>query len=421
MIKKETLPNGMTVVTESIDYANSVSMGIWVKAGSRGETAEMAGISHFLEHMNFKGTERRSAKELAEVLECRGGSLNAYTTKEYTSYYCQVVEEDFRLALDVLADLYLHSQFREEDVTKEKNVVLEEINLYEDSPEDLVIDMLNEVFWGSHPLARPILGYEKTVNAFTSQDLFHYRNRSYLPQNTILAVAGKIDHEAILEEAAKLFGDFGRNASDLSFPSPLCHSGKITAEKDIAQEHICLGYPGVSIFHPDYYALVLANEVLGGGASSRLFQRIREEMALSYSVFSYITAYRDCGMVSIYAGTSKGKGETVHSLCLEEVGELQRNGISAEELDKLKGQISGGMRIGLDSIGSRLNRLGRNELYYGRSVPIEEVVASINRVTNEDIVRVAREYMAEDKAAYAFLGGKHESTGGSKDATVALV
>ncbi|MEE0775981.1 MAG: pitrilysin family protein [Bacillota bacterium] len=408
MIKKDTLPNGMTVVTETIDYANSVSMGIWVKAGSRGETAPMAGISHFLEHMNFKGTERRSAKDLAESLECRGGSLNAYTTKEYTSYYCQVVGEDFKLALDVLSDLYLHSQFREEDIAKEKNVVLEEINLYEDSPEDLVVDMLNEVFWGDHPLARPILGYEDTVNDFSAKDLFRYRRDSYLPQNTILAVAGKLEHEAVMEEAAKLFADFKHDALAVVELVPKCHRGEISSEKDIVQEHICLGYPGVSIFHPDYYPLILANEALGGGASSRLFQRIREEMALSYSVFSFITAYRDCGMVSVYAGTSKGKGKLVRDLCLEEIENLRRDGISQEELDKLKGQIGGGMRIGLDSIGSRLNRLGRNELYHGRSVPIEEVVTAINGVTNEDIVRVARKYLTEEQSAYAFLGGTHE-------------
>ncbi|MEG0997816.1 MAG: pitrilysin family protein [Clostridiales bacterium] len=408
MIRKNTLKNGMTIVSEEIDYANSVSMGIWVKAGSRDEELQNAGISHFLEHMNFKGTKKRSAKELAEVLECRGGNLNAYTTKEYTSYYCQVVHEDFALGLDVLSDLYLHSQFKEEDVQKEINVVLEEINLYEDSPEDLVIDMLNGICWGEHPLARPILGYEDVVNGYKSKDLFDYRAHHYTPENTVLAVAGNFQHAELMDEVNKLFGDFKGVKNITQEAVPRYYGGKLYQEKDIAQEHICLGFPGVSIFHPDYYALILVNEILGGGASSRLFQTVREEKALSYSVFSFVTAYKDCGMLSVYAGTSKGKGEEVIDLCYKEIETLKREGISPDELCKLKSQIGGGMRIGLDSIGSRLSRLGRNQMYYGRHIPIEEIVASINNVSAEDMMRVANDLLCEENVALAFLGGKDE-------------
>lgn len=406
MIKKEVLSNGMTVVTEAIDYMNSVSIGIWVKAGSRGETKENVGISHFLEHMNFKGTEKRSAKDLAESLESRGGHLNAYTTKEYTSYYCQVVEEDCDLGLDVLSDLYLHSQFRAKDLEKEKNVVIEEINLYDDSPEDLVIDMLSTQIWREHPLARPILGYEDVVKSFTPEDLFRYREKHYTPQNTVLAIAGKLNHERVIAAAEKYFGDFDGVIENDDVAAPAYYNGKTEKHKEIMQEHICLGFPAVSIFDADYYPLVLVNEVLGGGASSRLFQSIREEMALSYSVFSFMTAYRDCGILSVYAGTAKGKGNAVVEKCFEEIETIKKEGVSKEDLDKLKGQIGGSMRIGLDSLGSRINRLGRNELYYGRDIPIQEVVDAINKVTNEDMVRVANKYLKREDAAYAFLGGK---------------
>lgn len=407
-MRKEVLTNGMTVVTEEIDYANSASLGIWVMAGSRGENKDNAGISHFLEHMNFKGTERRNAKELAEVLECRGGQLNAYTTKEYTAYYCQVVGEDWPLGLDVLGDLYLNSTFESEDIEKEKNVIIEEINLYEDSPEDLAVDMLNGIIWGEHPLARPILGYEDVVRNMSRSELIDYRQNNYRPDNTVLAAVGKVDHDSLLAAAADIFSDFTGKSHCLSEPRPLCHSGKIRQEKDIVQEHICLGFPGLSIFDKDYYALILVNEILGGGASSRLFQTIREEKALSYSVFSFVTAYKDCGILSVYAGTAKGKGEEVASLCLEEIEKLKRGDISEDELSKLKTQIGGGMRISLDSLGSRLSRLGRNQLYYGRDLPIDEVVAALNKVTVDDMVRVASEYLQAEKMAYAFLGGKDE-------------
>ncbi len=284
MIRKEILNNGLTVVTEEIDYVQSVSIGIWVKAGSRHEQHELAGISHFLEHMNFKGTEKRSAKELAEVLENRGGQLNAYTTKEYTNFYCQTVSEDYDLAMDVLSDLFLHSVFRAEDMEKEKKVVLEEINLYEDSPEDLVIDMLNEVCWGEHPLGRPILGYEEQVKSFTPEILKNYRQHMYTPENTVLAIVGHFDYDTLMAAVQKYFGDFGGTAEAPSLVQPCFHSGRVSKDKEIAQEHICIGFPACSVFDEQYYGSILLNEYIGGSASSVLFQKIREDLALSYSV-----------------------------------------------------------------------------------------------------------------------------------------
>ena len=407
MIRKEILNNGLTVVTEEIGYAQSVSMGIWVKAGSRHETNELAGISHFLEHMNFKGTEKRTAKELAEVLESRGGQLNAYTTKEYTNFYCQTVSEDYDLAMDVLSDLYLHSVFRGEDTEKEKKVVLEEINLYDDSPEDLVIDMLNEVCWGNHPLGRPILGYEEQVKSFRPETLKDYRRCMYTPENTVLAIVGCFDHYALMASVLRYFGDFEGQSEIPSFEMPAFCPGRISNEKEITQEHICIGFPTCSVFDEQYYGSILLNEYIGGSAASVLFQKIREDLALSYSVYSFITAYEDTGMMTVYAGTSPELGKKVEALCFEELAKIAENGVTAERLERLKTQINGNMRLSIDSLGSRLNRLGRNELFFRRTIPVEEVVEKIREVTPEQIGALAKKILTADTAV-AFLGGKDE-------------
>lgn len=408
MIKKTILENGLTVVTESIDHVQSISMGLWVKAGSRHEGEDLAGISHFLEHMNFKGTAKRTARDLAEVLECRGGQLNAYTTKEYTNFYCQTVKEDYDLAMDVLSDLFLHSAFRSEDMEKEKKVVLEEINLYEDSPEDLVIDMLNEVCWPEHPLGRPILGYEKQVKSFTPEILKAYRAKMYTPDHSVLAIVGSFDDDEIIGSVKKYFGDFAGSGITMLFDAPPCRSGSMVKEKDIAQEHICIGFPAYSVFHEHYYGSILLNEYLGGCASSLLFQKIREDQALSYSVYSFITAYEDTGLLTVYAGTSPGLGETVKELCYAEIDAVAKNGMPKEKLLQLRQQINGSMRLAADSLGSRLSRLGRNELFFHRYIPVEEVVERINEVTVEEIAAIAKDVLDPDRAALAFLGGNAE-------------
>jgi predicted Zn-dependent peptidase len=408
MIRKEVLANGLTVVAEEIPYANSVAMGIWVKTGSRHEIPEYAGISHFLEHMNFKGTEKRDARTLAEVLECRGGQLNAYTTKEYTNFYCHTVKEDYDLAMDVLSDIYLSSVFDPADTEKEKKVVIEEIYLYDDSPEDLVIDMLNETCWPDHPLGRPILGYEEQVRSFTADTLKAYRKDHYTPENSVLAVAGNFNFDEIIASAEKYFGAFQGETRETIFSAPFYHHGEISKKKEVAQEHICIGFPSCSVFDNDYFTSILINDYLGGGASSLLFQKIREELALSYSVYSFTSAYEDTGMLAIYAGTSMGQGEQVKELCFSEIQSLRQKGIGKQSLQNLKNQISGSMRIGLDSIGNRLSRLGRNELFFHRYIPVEEVVEKINAVTAMDFQATAEKIFQPEQSAIAFLGGKTE-------------
>lgn len=410
MIKKTILANGMAVVTEEIRGAHSVAMGIWVKAGSRVETAANAGICHFLEHMNFKGTERRTAKDLAQTLERRGGHLNAYTAKEHTSFYCQVVDEDYQLAMDVLADLFLASTFPEEEIAKEKDVVMEEINLYNDSPDDYVLDRLSEQFWQGHALARPILGFEDSVAAIRQRDLFEFRRQYYRPAETVFAAAGALSHEAIVEEANKLFAAYGEPDSlpspPLSAPTP--RAGHSYYQKDISQEHFCLGAPGCSLYDDDYYTLMILTEVLGGGPSSRLYQRIREELALAYTVFAFHATYVDSGMLGIYAGTAKGKGKQTAAICCAELADIGAHGLTADELTAIKNEIKGSMLIDQDSISARLNRMARNELYYRRVLPIHEVMAAVDAVTNEDILRVADRHYSPENLTFVYLNVDEE-------------
>lgn len=401
MIKRDRLPNGMTVITEEIAYANSIAMGLWVRAGARYESKENAGICHFIEHMNFKGTEKRSAKEIAQALEHRGGQLNAYTAKEYTNFYCQVLGEDYLLAMDVLADLFLHSLFRPEDIEKEKNVVLEEIKLYEDSPDELVLDILNGHFWGDHSLGMPILGFNESVGAFSDKELLAYRSCHYVPEDTVFAAAGNLKHEDILAAADKLFAHYQGSAMEKSQPQPLARGGAVRAEKDIEQEHVAIAIPGLDYYDPAYYTLILINEALGGGASSRLFQSIREEQGLSYSVFSFINSYLDTGMMGIYAGTGRSKSGRVVDACFAELADIAANGLEAEELKLIKEQIKGNMLISTDSIAGRLSRLGRNQLYYDRVIPPEDVVEKILAITNEEIIDLARRLFVRDTCAVA--------------------
>lgn len=402
------LKNGLTLLSERIDYVQSVSMGIWVKVGSRDESSELAGISHFLEHMNFKGTEKRNAKELAEVLECRGGSLNAYTTKEYTYFYAQAVKEDMDLAMDVLSDIFLHSAFRSEDIEKEKKVVLEEINLYEDSPEDQIVDMLNELCWPNHALGRPILGYSESVTAFERDTLLRFRAENYTPRRTVLAVVGAFDEDELIRAAEKYFGDFAAPENPLTRTKPLYHTNRLAKEKDIAQEHICIGFPAYSLLDEKRYAQYLLNEYLGGCASSVLFQKIREEMALSYSVYSFLTEYEDTGMLMICAGTSPGLGQQVEELCMEEVIKIRENGIPGDALQKMKNQINGLLRISSDSMSTCLNRLGRNELLFGRQISVAETVKEINAVDDAKIKQAAQDIFDAETVSFCTLGAKND-------------
>lgn len=388
---KVQLKNGIRVVGEEIANLRSVSMGIWIATGSRYETIANNGISHFLEHMLFKGTNRYSAREIAEVFDGIGGQVNAFTSKEHTCFYAKVLDEHFDLALSTLADMFLNSSFLPEEMDKEKRVVIEEIRMYEDTPDELVMDILAENIYGSHPLGYTILGLEDNLHGFTQQQLTKHIKAYYRPENVVIAIAGNIPQEQALAKVQLLFDDFTGPIEPVNnaIIRPSFRTGLCVREKDIEQVHICLATDGLEAGDPDLYALVLLNNALGNSSSSRLFQEIREERGLAYSVFSFHSAYRDSGMFGIYAGTSPEHVQEVLSLIYDICDNLVITGLTTQELRTGKEQVKGSMMLSLESTSSRMSRLGKNELVLGREVLLDETIRGINAVTEEDILRVA--------------------------------
>lgn len=404
MIQKVTFPNGVRVVTESIPHVRSVALGIWVATGSRDEDSSVAGVSHFLEHLLFKGTHKRTAKDLAEVLEAVGGQLNAFTSKEYTCYYAKVLDEHFELALDVLTDMFFNSRFHPEDIERERRVVLEEIKMYEDSPDELVHDLLAETMWSTNPLGRPILGTTQSIIPLGKDQIVNHFNSEYCSDRTVVAVAGSIDSVKVMDKVKEYFSGMSQNSRLRARQNPSTAAHTAFQHKDVEQVQICLGTPGLAQEHQDIYALHILNNVIGGGASSRLFQEIRENRGLAYSVYSYHTAFSDAGMFGLYAGTSPESAVEVIDLLVKEMVSIKNDGITPDELKRTQDQIKGSMYLGLESVNSRMTRLGKSEVSYNRYVPPEEVIEKIYRVTLEDVLHVARSIWNPDKCALAVVG-----------------
>jgi predicted Zn-dependent peptidase len=385
------LPNGIRVVGEEIQSLRSVSIGVWVKTGSRYETKRDNGVSHFLEHMFFKGTDRYSAMELAQVFDDLGGQVNAFTSKEYTCFYARVLDEHFSIAIDTLANMLLSSAFEAVEMEKEKRVVIEEIRMYEDTPDELVMDMLAAGIYRDHPLGYTILGQEENLQAFTPNDLRQYISEQYQPQNIVVAIAGHIDEDTAISEVERLFGGMSNRAGadERRIETPPFYQALMRREKDIEQVHLCLSSAGFPAGSHDLYPLILLNNVLGGTQSSRLFQEIREEQGMAYSVYSFHTAYQDAGMFGIYAGTSPDHVEPVLASILQICEGFVTEQLTDAELTKAKQQVKGAMMLGLESSGSRMSRLAKNELLLGRDIPVEETLAGIERVTLSEIQRIA--------------------------------
>lgn len=393
MIKYE-LSNGLRVVLEKIPTCRSVTFGIWVKTGSRNETTANNGISHFIEHMLFKGTDRYSAKDIAEVFDGIGGNVNAFTSKEYTCYYAKVLDEHLPLAVDVLSDMFFHSQFDSEELAKEKNVIYEEISMYEDTPDDIVHDLITRAAYNDHALAYSILGTEEVLSGLTSDDLRTYMNEHYHLGNTVISLAGNIDEQVftLLEEK---FGHFNRREEEQKIIEPVFTSGLIYHPKQTEQNHICLSFPGCSIADPRIYAMILLNNTVGGGMSSRLFQEIREKRGLAYSVYSYHSAHMDSGQFTIYAGTAPKQTEEVLKVTIEMMGNLLQQGLSESELKKGKEQLKGSLILSLESTSSRMNRLGKNELLHGRHFTLDEIIERIEAVTMDDFDSLFKELFSQ--------------------------
>jgi len=402
MCEEFVLANGLRVVAEYIPHFPSVSVGLWIGAGSMYETKEENGLSHFVEHMLFKSTENRTTREIAVEMDALGGQVNAFTSKECTCYYAKVIAEHLDRAMSLLSDLLLHAKMEEEEFEKERGVILEEIAMGEDTPEDLVYDLLAEAYFGDHPLSRPILGTHEQIASVTRQALIDFRKKHYRPDNTVLAIAGQFDLEQFKAMAEQYLGGW-QAQGDTHMPAPVtgCSGTVLTKVKDIEQVHVCLSYPGVAQEDDDLYALTVMNNLFGGGMSSRLFQRIREEMGAAYSVYSYPSTYSNCGTLSIYAGTSPEMAQPVIDALHEQIRLLIDGGITDEEFAMAKDQLKVSYVLGLESSSSRMSSIGRSKLMRGRPVDPQEVVAKIEAVTKEDVERIIRRIMTQTCAAAA--------------------
>lgn len=375
------------MVLENIPTVRSVAIGIWIGTGSRNETPEINGISHFLEHMFFKGTTSRTAKEIAESFDSIGGQVNAFTSKEYTCYYAKVLDTHADFALEVLADMFFNSTFVEEELSKEKNVVYEEIKMYEDAPDDIVHDLLSKAVYQTHSLGYPILGSEETLQTFTGETLKQYMADTYTPENVVVSIAGNISEEFI-KQVETFFGSYQGKKQASSEQVPEFFANQVSKKKETEQAHLCIGYEGLKVGHKDIYNLIVLNNILGGSMSSRLFQEVREQRGLAYSVFSYHSAYQDSGMVTIYGGTGAKQLNTLYETIQETLNTLKQTGITDKELNNSKEQLKGSLMLSLESTNSRMSRNGKNELLLKRHRSLDEIVEQIDQVSKPSVDRL---------------------------------
>ncbi|MEC0246137.1 pitrilysin family protein [Paenibacillus chitinolyticus] len=406
-MNKTHLNNGLRVVTEKIPTCRSVAIGIWVKTGSRNETQLNNGISHFIEHMLFKGTERHSAKDIAEVFDGIGGNVNAFTSKEYTCYYAKVLDEHLGIAVDILSDMFFNSVFNEEELEKEKNVIFEEIAMYEDTPDDLVHDLVAKAAYGSHPLGYTILGTQAHLSGMKPNDLRAYMKECYTIENTVIAVAGNID-DSVFELLEKHFGHFNVSGTQQNQEEPAFMSERVFQSKTTEQNHICLSLPGLSLREENLYPMVLLNNAIGGGMSSRLFQEIREKRGLAYSVYSYHSSHIDNGVFTIYTGTAPKQTEEVLKVTIEMLHDIAEKGMTDAELRKGKEQLKGSLILSLESTNSRMNRIGKNELMTGRHYTLDEMINRIESVEMEHIHALTRKLFSKP-FAIAMVGSRDEA------------
>ncbi len=404
-IQREVLPNGLVVVTEPMPQVRSVAVGIWVRTGSRREPAEYNGISHFIEHMVFKGTERRSAEQIAREVDSIGGMLDAFTSKEMICFNVKVLDEHLAPAFDVLSDLVLAPRFDEAEIAREKSVVLEEIKMEQDNPDYLIHEIFTQNFWYGHPLGKPILGTRETVKRFDRAVLFDFFHRWFAPNNMVITAAGHLRHEQLLELVTAAFGAHAPAEDGFADTTPRPHARIVTrAKRELEQVHICLGVPCYPMGHEKRYAVALLNTILGGGMSSRLFQNIRERQGLAYAVFSEVNPYRDTGLLSVYAGTSLESADRLVRSVAEEFRNLKEKGITEEELRRAKEYLKGSLMLSLESTTARMTNLARQEIYFGRFFSLDEIVAAIEAVTAEEIRELARELFLSEKIAATLLG-----------------
>ena len=398
------LGNGIVVLTERMPQVRSVSIGVWVKVGSRYEPAERAGISHFIEHLLFKGTEHRSAEEIAQAIDSVGGTLDAFTSRENTCLYAKVLGEDLPLAMDLLSDLLLHPRLDPADIEKERRVVLEEIKMVEDDPDDLIHDVFAAQFWRDHPLGRPVLGFRQTLQPLTRQDIQAHLSDFYQPDNIIVAAAGDLDHGRVTELTWSAFGKWQGTAVTANGSSPTSYHTTHHEERDSAQLHLVLGAEGLPYNHSNRYAFYLLNAILGSSMSSRLFQEIREKRGLAYSIYSYQASYQDSGLLAVYAGTSAESYPQVVDLIRAEFARLRHDPVDLTEFHRAKAQLKGNLLLGLESTSSRMTRLAKTEIYFGRYFDLDEIIRGIDGVSPDSFAELNRSLFGPDRYALTTIG-----------------
>ena len=411
-VRRTVLPGGLRVVTETLPTVRSAAFGIWVGVGSRDETPVLNGATHYLEHLLFKGTERRSALDISSALDAVGGEMNAFTAKEYTCYYARVLDNDLPLAIDVVSDMLTGSLIREEDILTERDVVLEEIAMTEDDPSDVVHDLFAQVMFGSSPLGRPVLGTVDTINALTRDQVAGFYRRRYRPEHLVVSAAGNVDHAKVVRQVEKAFTAAGALKRTDAVPADprggvraLRTAGRVEIlDRPTEQAHLVLGLPGLARNDERRWALGVLNSALGGGMSSRLFQEVREKRGLAYSVYSYASSYADTGLFGIYAGCQPKRVEEVLKICQEELQRVAEQGITEEELSRAIGQISGSTVLGMEDTGSLMSRIGKAELCYGTHLSVDDLLAKISAVTLDDVREVASSVLGAHRPSLAVIG-----------------
>jgi len=403
-IVRDVLDNGLRVITERMTQVRSISIGVWLTRGSRDETADKSGIAHFVEHMLFKGTGTRSAEDIAQQIDSIGGQLDAFTAKEYASYYIKVLDEHLPLAIDILSDIVRNPAFGPEDLEREKKVVVEEIKMVEDTPDDLVHEIFTQGFWENHPLGRPILGTRETVESFSSELLRDYHRRTYNPRNLIVSAVGNLEHDRVRELVEAKFGSLAPVDAPTTDEIPRVVPKTVIRNKELEQSHVCVGVSSYPQNHDDRYSSYVLNTLLGGSMSSRLFQNVREKRGLAYAVFSGLSAYRDAGSFTIYAGCSNEAVGEVIDLVVDELKTVKNSPVPDAELQRSKDHLKGSLMLSLENTASRMSHLARQEIYFDRQFGLDETLQGIEKVTAAEVQRVANDLFKNGSLAATVLG-----------------
>lgn len=404
MYRKDTLSNGIRVVSETLPKSRSVSIGVWVKVGSRHEPQELGGISHFLEHMFFKGTQKRTAKDIAIEMDALGGEMNAFTSQETTTYYVKVLDEHLPAAIDLLSDILLASRFDPIEMEKERKVILEEIKGVEDSPDDYIHELFTSTVWPDNPLGRPILGTKDTIRSLAHKDILAYIDNYYSPKEIVISVAGNFEHAQLIELLNASFGTLSRPGIPKLEATPVFTHAVNVKKKQLEQVQVCLGCRGIHYTHDDRYVIIALNTLLGSGMSSRLFQEVREQNALVYTIYSYVASYRDTGLCTIYAGTDPSNALEAIRLIIKEMKKIKEEGITPAEEARIRTQIKGNLVLSLESSNSHMSRIARQEIYFGKYLSIDDIIKGVEKVTAEQVQRLAQQLFTSDNISLSVLG-----------------